>query len=118
MIGSNRYRYEGSTAAGSNNQHKLNLNDVLSFPHGFKIKPQSDSEELTVVQALNFDLVEVQRGGHADAKWTFRDGVSSVTDSDGHVPLKQTQTRVNSASPHVVNSAMTSECDVTCWMAV
>lgn len=47
---------------------------------------------LTVVQTLNFDLVEVEWGSHTDVKRTFRDGVSSVTDGDGHVPLKETQT--------------------------
>lgn len=50
----------------------------------------ADSDVLTVVQTLNFDLVEIQRGGHADVKGTLRDGVSSVAHSDGHVPLKQT----------------------------
>lgn len=55
-----------------------------------KIKLRSDSEVLTVVQTLNFDLVEVQRGGHADVERTLGDGVSSVTHSDGHVPLMDT----------------------------
>lgn len=51
----------------------------------------ADSNILTVVQTLNFDLVEVQRGGHADVEGTLRDGVSSVTHSDGHAPLRETQ---------------------------
>lgn len=45
---------------------------------------------LTVVESLNFNLAEVQRRGHSDAEWAFRDGVSSMAHSDGHVPLRDT----------------------------
>lgn len=73
---------------------ELNLNltscktNVFSFPQEKNIS--ADADVLTVVQTLNFDLAEVQRGGHTDVKWTFRDWVSSVAHSDGYVPLRDT----------------------------
>lgn len=72
---------------------------------------ESITDILTVVQTLNFDLVEVQRGGHTDVKGTLRDGVSSVTHSDGHVALMETQTTVNSGlslSSYVINQSVVS----------
>lgn len=59
------------------------------FPHFLLLSISADAAVLTVVQTLNFDLVEVQRGGHADVEGTLGDGVSAVTHSDGHVPLKE-----------------------------
>lgn len=43
---------------------------------------------LTVIQPLNFDLAQVEGRGHADVEGALGDGVSSVTDSDGHVALR------------------------------
>lgn len=80
------------------------LINVVSFPGVETTSAASD--ELTVVQTLNFDLAEVQRGGHTDVERTFRDGVSSVTHGDGHVPLMETQAAVNSSpsvSSHIRN---------------
>lgn len=51
--------------------------------------------QLTVVQTLDFDPVEVQWGGHTNMERAFRDWISSVTNSYGHGPLMVTQTGVS-----------------------